>query len=127
MDELEAEDFRDKSYPTSLNEFFLYGFVKKVFPDGRKMLVSQGNRIFTVYLAKGAMLKSFSHIQSMIVAVYGSLGTLYNEQKMDFETKLFADDVFIVRNPFKKEEGILKMTEEQGEVIADGERKEDGQ
>ena len=72
-------------------------------------------------------MKSFSHIQSMIVAVFGSLGTLYNEQKMDFETKLFADDVFIVRNPFKKEEGILKMTEEQGEVIADGERKENGQ
>lgn len=127
MDEFEAEEIRDKSYPTSLNEFFLYGFVKKVFPDGRKMLVSQGNRIFTVHLAKGAMLKSFNNIQSMIVAVFGSLGTLYNEQKMDFETKLFADDVFIVRNPFKKEEGILKMTEEQGEVIADGERKEEGQ
>ena len=117
MDEFEAEEIRDKSYPTSLNEFFLYGFVKKVFPDGRKMLVSQGNRLFTVHLAKGAMIKNFSHIQSMIVAVFGSLGSLYNEQKMDFETKLFADDVFIVRNPFKKEEGVLKMTEGRGEVM----------
>ena len=101
--------YNESIYPSSLNEFFLYGYVVHVSAKATSVIISQESKMFVIFRNVDKNI-SFEGMLRKHIAVMGRIASKTNNQTGQTTIYLVADDVFVVRDEPKSRYSIARNT-----------------